>query len=48
VTIVGVQDEGEVDGDRSYAIQFGPSVSDDSAYDGKTPDEIMFTNQDDD
>ncbi|HEX2877140.1 MAG TPA: hypothetical protein VHP33_38075, partial [Polyangiaceae bacterium] len=48
VTITGVQDAGAADGDRSYIIQFGPSVSDDSAYDAKTPDEIMFTNLDDD
>ena len=48
VTITGVQDEGAVDGNRSYLIQFGPSVSDDSDYNAKTPDEIMFTNTDDD
>ena len=48
VTITGVQDEGDPDGNRSYIIKFGPSMSDDAAYDGKTPDEIMFTNLDDD
>jgi hypothetical protein len=48
VTITGVQDDGTVDGNRSYVIQFGPSVSADAAYNGKTPDEIMFTNLDDD
>jgi hypothetical protein len=48
VTIVGVQDDGTVDGDAPYAIQMGPSVSNDAGYDNKTPNDIMLTNVDDD
>jgi len=48
VTVVGVQDDGTVDGNRAYAIQLGPSVSTDTGYDNKTPMDIMLTNLDDD
>jgi hypothetical protein len=47
VTIVGVDDEDD-DGDSTYAINLGPSVSNDGGYDDKTPTAIMLTNVDDD
>jgi hypothetical protein len=48
VTVVGVQDDGTVDGDAPYLIQLGPSTSNDSAYDKQILSDIHLTNIDDD
>jgi hypothetical protein len=47
VTVTGVDDAVQ-DLDQPYAIQLGPSVSNDAAYDAKTPNPILLTNVDDD
>jgi hypothetical protein len=47
VTVTGVDDT-DPDGDQAYAIELGPSSSDDAAYDGLSPSSVLLVNVDDD
>ncbi|KKL72219.1 hypothetical protein LCGC14_2087080, partial [marine sediment metagenome] len=48
VTVTGVDDDGTVDGDQKYKINFDPAVSSDGAYNGLKPDKVECKNLDND
>jgi hypothetical protein len=47
VTVTGV-DDNVADGNVPYGIRFQPATSNDTRYDGRTADDVMMTNIDDD
>lgn len=48
VTVTGVEDGGALDGDQAYTVETDAAVSDDPAYAGINPADVLVTNEDND